>query len=551
MLPIASEYPVRGPSPITWTIIALCGLVALGQLADPQDDAIFRYGARPALIAFDLLPWNADTLHVAFTVLSSMFLHAGIWHVIGNMLFFHCFSMPVESLMGSWRYALFYLLCGIASTLTYSLGDPDSFTPLVGASGAVAGVLAAHTVLLPWTKIRVPSSILGPDHLPAWLFTLMWVAYQAVFATNDSSGVAWVAHLGGVGAGLMLAPLFCRPGVRLFSHGPAGTYDDGSPLPGEAPPEAAAFADANFASVSHVPHSTSVPSSTEEKVDGYRLSTIPSVLLALMAFAALAGWMFSLPGAVDRATRARADEWIALSRLNGLLVPENVPSALALYREAAALDPEVAVRLAKNLQSGTHMPRSEAEALEWFRRAAEQKQPQAMEVYAMAQIENGNSKAERDHGADLLRQLARDDYSSGDYRLGMVLEQGLGGTTVDPAGAAEHFERGCANKEWSRAKRTGIQPSCYRLALLMFKGSGVARDLDKARELLRTASESGLPEAENAYALYLLTGDPESRAFGTTESPHEAQARRLLEAAAKAGNKDAVNNLALLKARRQ
>src|SRR5205823_10328019 len=102
-------------------------------------------------------------------------IHEGILHVVGNMLFFHCFSMAVESLMGSARYAVFYLLCGVAATLVHSLFNPDSFIPLIGASGAVVGVLAAHTILLPWTRINISAGLLDPKSLPAWSFTAYWL----------------------------------------------------------------------------------------------------------------------------------------------------------------------------------------------------------------------------------------------------------------------------------------------------------------------------------------------------------------------------------------
>ena len=100
MLPISTDYPVKGYSPVTWTIIVLCCVIAFIELvAQPSfSDTIFLdYGVHPALAVYDLAPLNADSLAVAWSLVTSMFVHAGIWHVIGNMLFFHCFSMPIDS----------------------------------------------------------------------------------------------------------------------------------------------------------------------------------------------------------------------------------------------------------------------------------------------------------------------------------------------------------------------------------------------------------------------------------------------------------------------
>ncbi len=152
MFPISSAFPVKGVQPVTWAIIGICAVVEIVQMlhaSSMPSEMHDLYGAHPALVMFDFLPWNADSPYIAWTSITSLFVHAGILHVLFNVLFFHCFSLPIESLMGSVRYAIFYLLCGLAGVIVHSLGEPDSFTPLVGASGAVTGMLAAHTLLLP------------------------------------------------------------------------------------------------------------------------------------------------------------------------------------------------------------------------------------------------------------------------------------------------------------------------------------------------------------------------------------------------------------------
>ncbi len=516
MLPISSDYPVKGNSPVTWTIIVLCAVIAFIQMIQVpsfSDTTFMRYGAHPALVVYDIFPLNADSLAVAWSLVTSMLIHAGIWHVVGNMLFFHCFSMPVESLMGPWRYSIFYLLCGIAAGLTHALGNPTSFTPLVGASGAVAGVLAAHTILLPWTNIRV--SYYGSKNTPAWTFTALWLFLQFITSLDDQSDVAWLAHLGGIAAGLLLAPLFSKPGVLVMA-----------PTPG-----------------------------TDEELEhgkGFKISTLPALGLVLFLVFVLGDWMWSLESDLDRNKKGDAGEWIAIARLSGAGVPYDPARGLQMYREAAADNPAVAASLAKRLREGSMgLAKNENEAMQWYASAAERHQPIALEIYGVALIE-GQPNVPRDaqRGMAMLHELADKGYASGDLLLGTVLEQGLGGVTVDLAAAAKHYNLACFTKEWERDKIRGENRACYRLGLMLIKGRGVPQDFERGKNILGRASANRVPEAQNAYALSLLTGDPESRDIGSTPGLNDAEARRLLEQAAKAGNKDAAANLALLKERR-
>lgn len=512
MLPISSDYPVEGYSPVTWTIIVLCSVVAVLELvAQPpfSSDIFLTYGVHPALAVYDLYPLNADSLAVAWSLVTSMFVHAGIWHVVGNMLFFHCFSMPVESLMGPWRYTLFYFLCGIASGMTYALMNPASSTPVVGASGAVAGVLAAHTVLLPWTKVNV--AYYGTKSVPAWMFTGLWLLLQFVTAIDEGSNVAWQAHLGGIAAGLMLAPLFSKPGVLVMAPTP-GTDDE------------------------------------LEHGKGFKIPTAPAAALAALLFVSLGIWTWGLQTDIDRTQIGKAGEWIALARLSGTGVPYDPERGLQRYREAARDNKDVAVKLAEYLHDGgMGLTKSEAESMDWYRSAAERGQPKAMEIYGMALVEGRPPvAADPGRGTDLLMALARKGYSTGDLQLGLILENGIGGAQVDLAGAARHYEAACDSHEWQRAKIAGVEKACYRLAMLLFKGRGVPVDLDRARKLLLRASNRGVAAAQNAQALLLLTGDPESREIGTVPGPNDAEARRLLESAASAGLPEAKATLALL-----
>jgi membrane associated rhomboid family serine protease len=145
---------------------------------------------------------------VDLAVLYSMFLHGGLLHIGGNMLFLWVFGNNIEDKMGSARYAIFYLVSGVVATLAHVAAQPDSTVPLIGASGAIAGVMGAYLVLFPRVRIRtvfIFFLILIRD-VPAMWLLLAWFVLQ--FFTGNSSGVAWVAHVGGFAFGALVALIF-------------------------------------------------------------------------------------------------------------------------------------------------------------------------------------------------------------------------------------------------------------------------------------------------------------------------------------------------------
>jgi membrane associated rhomboid family serine protease len=147
----------------------------------------------------------------ALSVLFSMFLHGGWLHLLGNMLFLWVFGNNVEDRLGRLTYLLFYVGCGFVATYAFALANADSETVLVGASGAVAGVLGAYLVMFPRARVTslLPFFFFFPARLPAWLvlgswFLLQWVYAQGA-ALTPGSGVAYLAHVAGFLAGLMYA----------------------------------------------------------------------------------------------------------------------------------------------------------------------------------------------------------------------------------------------------------------------------------------------------------------------------------------------------------
>lgn len=233
MLPLYDHLPTRRRPWVTYALIALNVVVFL------WERAVFDAGYHRVVFDYGLVPARLMTSPLADlgTLLTSMFLHApeSWWHLGGNMLFLWIFGDNVEDAMGRPRFLGFYLLAGVAAALTQVAIDPASVVPMVGASGAVAGVLAAYGSLHP----RAPVTILNPIP-PAWLFLGVtfelpaWIVIAEFFVMNllngvaslggTGGGVAFFAHLGGFVAGLVLVRVAVGQ-ARPPSRG-GGTRDD-------------------------------------------------------------------------------------------------------------------------------------------------------------------------------------------------------------------------------------------------------------------------------------------------------------------------------------
>jgi membrane associated rhomboid family serine protease len=167
-------------------------------------------GVVPALITdHATLPPSLYLVPEPVTLLTYMFVHADWMHLLANMLFLWVFGDNVEDAYGHVGYLVFYLFCGVAAALVHTLFFPDSQMPLVGASGAVAGALAAYLVLFPYARVWILLFLRLPLRIPAYWVLLGWLAFQFVsLALSDMSeegvSVAWWAHIGGFAAGLMV-----------------------------------------------------------------------------------------------------------------------------------------------------------------------------------------------------------------------------------------------------------------------------------------------------------------------------------------------------------
>jgi len=226
LFPLKDDTPLRSISfqYVTVTLIAINVIVFLWELAPgvEVDRMVYSFGAIPAVI-FGLaeLPPHLAAVPGWMTLVTSLFLHGGWMHLLGNMLFLWIFGDNVEDSMGHPRYLVFYLLCGVLATLMHAVVAPTAQTPLIGASGAISGVLGAYLILHPRARLLVLFMSIIPLRLPAWIVLGSWIGLQFL-NLNSSAGsdVAWWAHVGGFIAGAILIVPFRRRGVPLFDRLP-------------------------------------------------------------------------------------------------------------------------------------------------------------------------------------------------------------------------------------------------------------------------------------------------------------------------------------------
>ena len=206
--PYSDENPTRSfPLFTVILILANCAIYYMEVYGQPAFEQLIN--------SYALAPCNVNTLHLNnyryyVPFISHMFLHVNIIHVAGNMLFLWIFGNNVEDVLGGIRFYAFYVLCGIAAAVTFFLFHHNECTPIIGASGAVSGVLGGYVVLFPSARIKV-WFIFFVLRLRAWFFILLWFLLQLSNLYGEQSGVsnvAWSAHVGGFIAGFVLIMFF-------------------------------------------------------------------------------------------------------------------------------------------------------------------------------------------------------------------------------------------------------------------------------------------------------------------------------------------------------
>jgi membrane associated rhomboid family serine protease len=228
MIPLRDDNPASIKPLASVTILVMCGLVflwqwSLGPVVGQR--VIYALGVIPAvLLGLTELPAELSMVPPSLTLVTSMFMHGGWMHLLGNMLYLWIFGDNVEDSMGHGRFIVFYLLCGVAAALAQVLPQPGSPVPMVGASGAISGVLGAYLLLYPHARVLVLIPLpfwLHVVRLPAGIVLAVWFGLQLLSnllaQTGPQGGVAFGAHIGGFLAGMLLIPFMKRSNVRLWA----------------------------------------------------------------------------------------------------------------------------------------------------------------------------------------------------------------------------------------------------------------------------------------------------------------------------------------------
>jgi membrane associated rhomboid family serine protease len=220
IVPVRDLLPVRSRPVVTYLLLAANVAAFLFQLTlDEQTgrQLVLRYGVISHFLAED---FHAGSLSTPFT---AMFLHGGAFHLLANLWFLHLFGDNVEDALGRVRFLLFYVACGLAAAAAHVFVDPNSTVPMIGASGAIAGVLGAYFRLFPGARVVTFIWVLlvFVRELPAVFVIGLWFALQLLSGVGSlgygaqDSGIAIFAHIGGFVAGLLLLSVFRARGSSL------------------------------------------------------------------------------------------------------------------------------------------------------------------------------------------------------------------------------------------------------------------------------------------------------------------------------------------------
>ncbi|NWF51976.1 MAG: rhomboid family intramembrane serine protease [Nitrospirae bacterium] len=210
MIPYKDDNPTRTFPFITILIIIFNTLIFLWEIAAPQgmEKTVYAYGAIPQyILTFE----KSQPIHPALTVFTSMFMHGGLFHLGGNMLYLWIFGNNIEDKLGHLRFIFFYIFCGIIAAYSHAILDPHSLTPMIGASGAVSGILGAYLLLFPGAGVYTIIFLgffVQIVKIPALIIIGFWAIVQflnGLLSTGvvKEGGVAWFAHIGGFLIGLI------------------------------------------------------------------------------------------------------------------------------------------------------------------------------------------------------------------------------------------------------------------------------------------------------------------------------------------------------------
>ncbi len=227
MIPLHDDNPTSITPFVTIGLIAVCALVFLWQVSLPPGEierAVYGYGLIPAVLFGERrLPPEVAAIPAELSLFTSMFLHGGWLHLIGNMLYLWIFGNNIEDSMGHVRFIVFYLLCGLAAAFAQALQNPGSIVPMIGASGAIGGILGGYLMLFPRAHVLVLVPLgffLYTMRIPAVIVLGFWFVLQflqSAAAGDQPGGVAYWAHVGGFLAGVVLIVPFRNKAFPLFA----------------------------------------------------------------------------------------------------------------------------------------------------------------------------------------------------------------------------------------------------------------------------------------------------------------------------------------------
>ena len=239
LLPIQDENPTYSRPVITVALLSANVMVFIYQMIlGPAGEQLFIFGT--AVIPYELthfvdrttfsIPstryaYPAALLPFPLTLFSAMFTHGGFMHLGGNMLYLWIFGNNIEDAMGHGRFFIFYMITGLGATMVHVLSDPNSTIPMIGASGAIAGILGAYFVLYPKAKIKtfvVLIIFIQIIYVPAVFILGFWFFRQIIGIGSDD--IAWYAHIGGFLVGMFLVRRFKRPRSRRIIIDPSGEW---------------------------------------------------------------------------------------------------------------------------------------------------------------------------------------------------------------------------------------------------------------------------------------------------------------------------------------
>ena len=230
MIPLKDENPTKNRCYLRYVILFICLVVFFFQISSSQSNLItYYFGFKPASFFNN---FDKPTFFPVLTLFTSLFMHGGWMHLIGNMMYLVIFADNIEDVFGKKKFILFYLFSGIFASFSQALLNLSSDVPMIGASGAIAGVLGAYLFYFPKAKILVlvPFFIFFTLRIPASILLIFWFIFQFLNLSNIESSIAWMAHIGGFVFGYIFSIIngkkpIQKKGSSIFLNKKKGPWD--------------------------------------------------------------------------------------------------------------------------------------------------------------------------------------------------------------------------------------------------------------------------------------------------------------------------------------